>query len=151
LQRQTGELVNKYYGINEAKYQHYKTQFKLLDEIFKDSSDAKYKKYICKLLNFDISKIQNANMVYEKNSIIDLLEKYVDVKMFKDDIEAFKQLFFSGIFTPKKTDYSARGMKAANGIMQEDNLKFRISSRQESAGSNRNKTYWIVEKSKETV
>jgi len=149
LQKQTGELINKYYGINEAKYQHYKTQYKLLNQMFLDYSDSKYKKYICKMLNFDFDKTQNANMVYEKSSIIDLLEKYVGVKMFKDDIEAFKQLFFSDIFTPKKTDYTARGMKAANGVMQEDNLNFRIASRQESAGSNRNKTYWIVEKGQE--
>lgn len=149
IQKQTGDLINKYYGINEAKYQHYKTQYKLLNEIFLDQSDAKYKKYICKLLNFDFEKIQNANMVYEKSSITDLLEKYVGVKMFKDDIEAFKQLFFSGIFTPKKTDYTARGMKAANGVMQEDNLNFRIASRQEFSGTNRNKTYWIVEKGQE--
>jgi hypothetical protein len=146
IQKKTGDLINKNYEINISKYQHYKTQYKILGKIFEDKTELKYKRYICKLLNFDIDKIQNANMVYEKFSIADLLDKYTGVKMFDEDMETFKVLLFNNIFTPKKTDYGARGIKAANGILKEDGLNFKIYSRRETGGFHRREYYWIVER-----
>lgn len=148
IQAKTGGIINKYYQINEAKYQHYKTQFKLLNHILIEKSDTKYKKYICDLLNFDIAKTKNANMFYERMSMEDLLEKYEGIKMFGNDIEIFKNLLFNNIFTPKQTDYSARGREAANSIIREDNMDYEIFTRREYGKENRKKYYWIVEKHK---
>jgi hypothetical protein len=136
--------------INSAKYQHCMTQRKILGKIVGYGQHG-YKKYICELLNFDITKIKNANEEFENGSLQSLLESYVGKKMFKDEQERFKDLFFGQIFTPKRTDYSARGIKAAKGLIEEDKLKFVIYSRQETKGINRNKNYWIIENSKEQI
>jgi hypothetical protein len=134
--------------INLAKYQNWTTQRKLLSRMNAHDKDG-YKKYICNLLSFDINRIKNANIEFENGSLQSLLESYVGTKMFKEEQEKFKDLFFDKIFTPKRTDYFARGIKAANGVIEEDKLKFIIYSRQETKGVNRNKSYWIIEASKE--
>lgn len=134
---------------NVAKYQHYLTQRRILSKMLFGKNDN-YKKYICDLLSFDIAKTKNANDEFEKNSLVSLLENNMGNKMFKNEQERFKELFFDRVFTPKRTDYIARGIKAANGIIEEDGLKFIIYSRQETKGKNRNKTYWVIESTKET-
>ena len=139
-------LIDNDMKINWAKYQYYLTQKRLLENMFLDQEKIGYKKYICKLLDFDTSKIKSADQEFETLSMRKLLRKYVGIKMFKDDREKFKILFFNNIFTPKKTDYIARGIKAIGGILEENRLRFEIHSRQETKGSNRNKTYWIIEK-----
>lgn len=149
IQKKTGEMINKFYQVNEAKYQHYQTQANFLKEIFQLPDEYKYRKYICNLLSFDYEHTKNANMSYEYNALADLLEKYENIKIFDDEIEDFKTLFFSSIFTPKKTNYRLRGRTAANGILEEDDINFRIASRREYAGIHRGKYYWMVEKRKD--
>jgi hypothetical protein len=139
------ELIDADGEINLAKYQHYITQRRLMKHISNHDTKEGYKEYICKLLDYDIKKTKNANFEFEKLSMNELLQKYVGFKMFKDEQTIFKELFFDSIFTPKRTNYIGRGLKAANEILQEDNMDFIIVGKQESKGSNRNKMYWIVE------
>jgi hypothetical protein len=136
------------YKINEAKLQHYKTQKKLMEKIFfgYDEDKDAYKKYICSLFDFNYSKSKNANLEFEKLTIRQLLEEYSGIKLFEEEQEMFKEKLFNNIFAPKKTDYIIRGIKAARGVIEEDNLKFTISSRREKRGVNRDKYYWIVER-----
>lgn len=144
--RDSDNLFDDNYNLNHSRYQHYLTQKRLLETMFYDDGKNGYKNYICKLLNFPVENTRDANKDFERISIKDLMEKYLGVKMFKDDQEKFKLLFFDKIFTPKKTEYIARGIKAANGILEEDGLDYKIYSRQEFKNINKNKTYWIVEK-----
>lgn len=138
-------LIDNDGEINLAKYQHYITQRRLMKHISDNDTKEGYKIYICKLLDYDIKKTKNANFEFEKLSMLELLQKYVGFKMFKDEQTIFKELFFGNIFVPKKTNYTSRGLNAANGILEEDNLKYLIYSRREKKGTNRDKMYWIVE------
>jgi hypothetical protein len=152
------DLLEKYYSgkIEEydnddekssvSKYQHYVTQRRLMLDILDNWNKDGYKKYICKMLKFDINKIKNANAEFENFGISSLLEKYTGFKMFRDEQDIFRDSFFSNIFSPKKTDCSVRGIKAISSIIDEDNLSYDISSRREKKGVNRDKYYWIVEK-----
>jgi hypothetical protein len=136
-------VINESYTINKAKYQQYITQVRLLEEIM--NYKGGYKKYICDLLLFDINKIKDANVEFEKLSIIDLLKKNIGIKMFEKDRLFFIDSFYRKIFTPKQTDYSAMGIRATNSIIEEDGLNFKIYSSQETKGTMRNKTFWIIE------
>lgn len=134
-----------------SKYQHYKTQERILEKIinniYKDGEDA-FAKYVCSRLDKDFRYAKDAFFEFEKMSLKEMMEKYIDVKMFKDNQEIFKNRFFTKIFTSKKTDYRFRGIVVINRILEEDGLKYNVVSRREWSGSNKGKFYWTVEKRK---
>jgi len=141
------DVIDNDFRINLAKYQNYMTQSRLLRQMLWENKEKRgsYIHFICKILKYDYKKIKNGNKVFEKISIEDLLQKYVGIKMFKDEQERFKILFFDKIFSPKKTNYRHRGIRSINAILQEDNLPYVLSSRKEKKrSSNRDKYYWLV-------
>lgn len=140
------EIINENYQINISKYQHYLTAKKLLLRIYDNKNVDAFARYICNLLNKDIRYTKDAFLEFEKVSMKELLEKYLGIKMFFDNQEIFKNMFFKTIFTTKKTNYDKRGINAINSIIEEDNQKFHINKRRESKGNNRGKYYWIVER-----
>jgi hypothetical protein len=146
LDKNVESIISTNYKLNEAKYYHYRTQKKLLSNVFKYEDRFGYKRYICKLLNFDYDLVKNANLEFEELTIKQLLEEYLEVKMFKEEQDIFKDKFFENIFTPKNTNYSFRGIVAANGIIKEDKLKFEVFSRQERSGKRRGQYYWTVKR-----
>jgi len=131
--------------IKVAKYQHLLTQKRLIQEIKSSISESAYAEYICKILGKNIEDTKDAFLEFEKISMEELLKQYLSIKMFKDNQEIFKHMFFNMIFSTKKTDYSARGLIAMNRIIAEDGLPYTIFSRREDKGANRKKYYWIVE------
>jgi hypothetical protein len=141
-------VIDNDYNINIAKYYHYMTQRKLFIPMLANKNKTGYKTQICDMLGFSVDAVKDGDIQFEKVSLKTLLEKYLDVKMFEEEREKFKNLFFNSIFTSKRTDYVARGIKAARGVIEEDNLPFMISSRQETKGEYRNKSYWIIEEKK---
>jgi len=103
-----------------------------------------YENYICNLINFDPEKVEDGNIKFEKVSVKTLLQSYIGKKMFKEDQERFKYLFFDKIFSPKNTNFRRRGQKSIRAIIQEDELLYNIVSIQERAGENRGKYYWHI-------
>jgi hypothetical protein len=110
----------------------------------KDEEKMGYKKYICNLLDFDINNIKDADKEFEKMDIREICEKVLNKKMFEEDQEKFKQLFFDRKFSPKNTDYKKRGLRTINAILEEDNENYRVTSGQEGKGEYRKKVYWMV-------
>jgi hypothetical protein len=139
-------MIDENYQINISRYQHYLTQKRLLKNIHDSKYNDAFARNICKLLNKDIRYVKDTFLEFEKLSMKELLEKYMGIKMFYDNQEIFKNMFFKTIFTSKKTNYAARKLNAINKILQEDNLKYNIISRQETNGSNKRKYYWIIER-----
>ena len=109
-----------------------------------DKKEDAYARYICNLLDKDIRYTKDAFFEFEKISISNLLKKYQGIKLFMDNQEIFKNMFFKCIFTAKKTDYKARHFNAISKILEEDNSKYDIAKRQETMGSNKGKYYWII-------
>jgi superfamily II DNA or RNA helicase len=130
--------------INIAKYQHYKTQKRILQKIMDNKNEDAFARYICKLLGKDIRYTKDAFMEFEKLSLKEIVERYVGVKMFQDTQTTFKNMFFSTIFTAKKMDYSSRGIQTINNILEEDGLDYILYSKRETSGSRRNKAYWLM-------
>jgi hypothetical protein len=72
------------------------------------------------------------------------MEVNMEVKLFDDDIEIFRNNFFENVFAGKKVDYRKRGSICANAILIEDKLPYQIITTQETKGKNRKKRYWMV-------
>jgi hypothetical protein len=140
------DVINDNYQINISKYQHFLTQRRLLQSLLNSKYEDAYARNICRLLGKDIRYTKDAFYEFEKISLKDLLEKYIDIKMFKDNQEIFKNMFFKSIFTAKKTNYDSRGINAINGIIKEDSLKYEIIYRRETKGANKGKYYWLIER-----
>jgi hypothetical protein len=137
-------LIDIDYQLNRAKYQHYITQKRLAEVMFLDPDEMGYKKYICKLLDYDINKIKFADQEFEKLTMNKFLAKLVDRKMYKDEQEQFKVDFFERVFSPKVTNYRHRGARTINSIMDEDSIPYLLSSKKEYKGEKRNQHYWII-------
>ena len=138
-------VIDNDYKINIAKYQNYITSSRLLGNMLLDKNKIGYKKYICKQLNYKLLDIGNGDEQFEKISIHKLLERYVGKKLFKEDQEEFKILFFDNMFSPKKTNYRHRGIRSINAILEEDNLNFVLySKREKDRGEFRDQNYWII-------
>jgi hypothetical protein len=139
------DVLIKVYIENKAKLQHYKTQKELLQEMRDIHQEDNYKRYICKLLNFNYSNIQKPNYEIEYDSLYDVLKEYVGKNLIDADREYFKNRFFSNIFVPKKVNYKGRGMDAINQIIAEDGLPFSIFSQRQNSGKYRNRHFWVVQ------
>jgi hypothetical protein len=136
-------VIDNDYNLNIAKYQNLITQRRLLFEIL--NLPGGYKEYICSLIYHPVEKALDGNSEFEKRSVRDILLKYENIKIYKEDQEVFKNLFFDKIFSPKKTDYRRRGLRSINAILEEDNIQYVINSRREKVrDGRRDETYWVV-------
>jgi superfamily II DNA or RNA helicase len=152
------DVIDNDFRINEAKYQHYKTQARLIKQmIYQQEYRAKeqgvdkknlplnsYENYIRNLLHIDKEKILNGNEEFEKVSLETLLRNNVGKKMFKKEQKQFVYQFFNKVFSPKKTDYRKRGIRSIRAILQEDRLPYTIISDRDWSSKNRGKTYWYI-------
>lgn len=77
----------------------------------------------------------------EPQMLYNILEKYVGIKLYKDDQDKFKKEFFDTLFEPyEPVDYSTRTTMLINAILEEDNLPFVFSIQEDHS----HKHYWIL-------
>ena len=77
----------------------------------------------------------------EPQMLYNILEKYVGIKLYKEDQDKFKKEFFDTLFEPyEPVDYSTRTTMLINAILEEDNLPFVFSIRED----NSHKHYWTL-------
>jgi hypothetical protein len=146
-------IIQNNFEINQAKLYYYK-YFKNMASIMLRKNDENdkdgYKRYVCKYLNFPYIKIKIAEEHYEKESLTDAMENYLNRKLYGGiDQEIFKEVFFNKLFKPqRKLDYRKRGYNTMNAILQEDGLPYFIVSikDKDKLSPNKGKYYWIVNK-----
>jgi superfamily II DNA/RNA helicase len=136
------DIVDNDFSINKAKLHYYQHQQNFLKGILK-SKDG-FKIAVANYFGIDIDATKDADNAFEKISIRKYFESIKNIKMFKEEQEEFKTIFFSLIFSPKNTNYRSRGIMSINAILEEDNLPYRITSGKESGAVNRNKRWWTV-------
>jgi len=127
--------------INWAKLYHAKYLEGIFSIMMKDSNG--YENSIKKLLGID--KTLYAEDVFERKNLLDILEDYTEKRLYREDQEEFKNIFFSNIFNfNRKVDVKHRGIVCINSILEEDKLPFRLTSIRDRKGVNRDKTYWFL-------
>ena len=131
--------------VNDAKLIHTKYMISIFSKMLGDKDKKGFQSYVSKLLLQNMDNIKDAEMCYEKQGIESVLQSYLGKKLYKEDIEQFKNIFFQNIFAPKrKIDIRKRGKLCINSILEEDNIHYHISSKTDFTSDHRNQTYWIV-------
>jgi hypothetical protein len=139
-------IIHKDYTVNYAKLYYAKYYLSVLKNQFRDPDNIGYKKDIMNLLHLNIDNIKTAENYYEAIKIEDILEKYCERNLYKDgELEQFRNEFFENLFSPQKTrDVRNRGYNSINSILQEDGLRYFITSIRDMDKENRKKTFWFI-------
>lgn len=79
-------------------------------------------------------------------SLINILQKYVGIKLFEEDQQKFKEEFFKELFDPYiKVDYTKRSTLFINSVLEEEKLPYIFAVRKEELDCiNKGKKYWIL-------
>ena len=128
--------------INWAKVYQTKYIEDVLSKMMRDKDG--YKKYIIKIMG--VEKVLQAEDVFEKKNLSEILETYLEKPLYKEDQEEFKNIFFANIFNLNRNiNVRHRGIVCVNSILEEDELPFRLTSmRNMKRGEDRGKTYWLL-------
>jgi len=136
-------VIQNDFSINVAKLTYFQQYRNYLQWMLNEENDG-YKRVICNKIKFSYKDILSAESSFEKIDIELLLAKLLNKRLYKDDIEKFKNDFFGKIFSPKKTDYRKRGVRCVNAILDENNSSFFVISNQSNTKENRKERYWMV-------
>lgn len=148
------EFVSKYKKKNLASVIDFDRQVNLaikynlifLKEFYEKIMESRdgYKIEICKLLGKDNEVVKDGDVEVEKHSLKETMEKYVGVKLYKEEQEIFKQEFFNCVFAPKNTNYRHRGIGSISAVLAEDHLPYTINNSRDTFGTKR--YFWIISK-----
>jgi len=142
-------IIHNDYTLNIAKLFYLKYCLAVFLKMFNDDKIG-YKRYMLNYLNIPVDNIKLAENYYESITLIDILNRYANKKMFKNEIESFKIDFFDSLFNPqRRRNVRTRGYNSINSILQEDELPYNIISIKENESENRNKHYWWLYKIEE--
>lgn len=137
-------IIQNDFSINVAKYIFYNKYIHYLKIMLSDVGKIGYKKTICSLLNYLVTNTSDAEFIYEKKNLIQELELILNTRLYKDEKEKFKIMFFNNLFSPKKTNYRKRGIRSINAILEEDAIPFRVISSVDTKSIDRNQRYWMI-------
>lgn len=81
-------------------------------------------------------------------TLSDMLDKYVGIKLFKDEQKEFKALILNQLLSAPKTSHKKLGLITINALFIDNKLKYEIASHRERSrkSKNRDKTYWLISK-----
>lgn len=140
--RQFHDIVDNDFQINKAKKHYYEYKARFLERIRK--SKTGFRDEVISYLQIPEDRVADADNEFEKINIKAYLSGLVNHKMFKDQQEVFKTIFFGLLFSPKNTNYRNRGIRSINSILEEDNIPYRVTSGKENKGDKRNQRWWAV-------
>jgi hypothetical protein len=143
--KQFDTIIHNDGTVNQAKLYYYIYFLNVLEQMFNYNSQS-YSSLIDNTLK---DRTHIAESYFESIKLEDVLEKYTNRKLYKNgELELFRNDFFNNLFSPQKTrDVRNRGLHSINSILEEDELHYYITSRQEKERSKyHNVTYWTINK-----
>ena len=91
-------------------------------------------------------RIKCAELYFEKKSLSETMELFVGRKLFKEEREIFKSVFFEKVVSVRK-ETSRQGKHSILNILEENNMDgYEIYSHKETSGDRRNETYWTIKR-----
>lgn len=141
-------IIQNDFEVNYAKFYQIRYLKDLFIQMLADKDKSGYKRFICSKLGLTMGspKVQLAEASFEKRTVRTVMERYIGVKMFKEQQERFKADFFDSIFSPKrKINYRHRGINSINSILSEDGEPFTVVSNRDWKENRRGgKRYWSI-------
>jgi hypothetical protein len=93
-------VIQNDFTINQAKLIFYQ-QYRNYLQYMLDNPDG-FKHLICNKIRFPFLQTKNAEETFEKVNLDTELEKLLNIKLFGEDQEKFKNMFFGNLFSPDR-------------------------------------------------
>jgi len=131
--------------LNELMYYTYKKNEELYEEILLDKEDGFKNKLFERMGVLDM-EYTCLEQVLDGLILEDILNKYIGVKMFKDEQNKFRELILKELLNTPKGKSRAVGLKTINALFEENNLKYKVTSNKETSRKSENysKMYWTI-------
>ena len=103
-----------------------------------------YVQYICNIFNYNSD---NAIIYKEENvhdSVLELLEKYKNIKLFGDSQKEFLESFKEQVYNKDNSSYDKYNFKSLAANIEEYNLPYQLEKHRERKGKYRDRYYWII-------
>jgi hypothetical protein len=130
--------------LNYARYTN--TKFQLAKYQLMLSQEYKYRQIVCNILEQKIEDTRFAEREFFQLSAEQILYKYQERKLFKDEQKSFRDEFLGVVIN--KREAKRLGYNTIRGILKDsrNNLRFKIDNGRETGGENRNKYFWYIYK-----
>lgn len=131
---------------NKMMYFKYKSDISKIEEMM--SIDDGYMLAVLERFDWLGKEYKILDNEMDKITLSDLLDMYVNKKMFKDEQKEFKDFLMDELLNAPKGSHKKIGLKIINALFEYNQLDYVINSKQENSRKSENwkKTYWIVSK-----
>lgn len=137
---------NEYkYVINTAKVTKYNHEINLAEQMNKLDGKFGHLKLLCKHMGISFKEFQDLSLLYDRVTLQDHLEAYIDKKLFKEDKTKFIQFLQRNLLKPLQGKYNE---KTVNDYFNDLNLPYQILAGKERSrkSDNYNRHYWMLVK-----
>ena len=131
--------------VNPLMHYTYNQNIMLYEDILLDKEDGFKNKLLERM---GISDMAYTYLEQELDALIleDILNKFVGIKMFKDEQKKIKELILKELLNTPKGKSRAVGLKTINSLLEESSLKYIVDSKKETVGEMKDKRYWVINK-----
>lgn len=136
--------------LNEAYY--YKLNYDIADcktiKQWNKDNDSKlgHLQILCDRYGIQLKEFQCLEDVVTTDTFNEQLERYLGIKMFKDEQKQFKEFIKDNAVKTVDKRNGALGINTINGYFRDNDIKYLLESEQETKGENRKKRYWQLYK-----
>jgi len=139
---------DNFYKVNKIMYYKLKWDNLILSKMLKGNTETDnclgYKNAVCSEFKISIKETKILENQYDEAILENYVNKLVGIKMFKDEQLKFKEFLMTELFLTPKSNHKSVGLSTINSMFEERKINYKINSKREKSGVNRNKTYWII-------
>ena len=144
------QIMGSLFGnINRMKFAKRESDKVMADYISNQWNEVKrigYENYICNIFDYNINMAIWYKINARGNTIKDVLEKYLNIKLFEDGQDEFMRIFKEMVYNQDSKEYDKYNFKSLAANIEEYGLPYKLLKHRERAGNNRNKWYWMITK-----
>ena len=131
--------------VNPLMHYTYNQNIMLYKEILEDKEDG-FKNKLLERMGIEDMEYTDLEKVMDGLILEDILDKYISVKMFKDEQKKFKDILFDKLLNSPKANHGSVGLKTINALFEENKLKYKLISNKETSRKSENykKMYWMI-------
>ena len=105
-----------------------------------------FKMEVCNAFKISTQNVKSLEEKFDEGILEDYLNTRIGIKMYKEQLEEFKNFINTNVLKAVKGSHGSVGIKTINSYFEELGLDYIIKSGREKSKQNRDKTYWIIGK-----